>query len=334
MNHAIDTDDVDLALRLLRNDPGPGQTGYELRVSVEAIHLPGAAEHPLYPYALGLAALFAAFRETASPPRISVTTRWPRCDVSSPSSDLAVELVVSNCREASRSRSARCTTRASTGNVPSTSPGPPVGALGSRRTWEPPRCIHAMAEDPDTAIPLAEEGLALARQIGQPTAIVMNLAALAAALAIETPNGPERCCVRASRFGRRSAMSRPSRSPKPCSSLPASETGPSPSSSRRALPRSPLARRPAPVRGDPQRRRSRHLRLPRARDRGRPPGRGAGSPRWDRRRCCDGGHRRARSGRAVRAAVERPQLRHPAAKTDHGHAQRHPRRGPCTRTAR
>ena len=62
MNYAIDTDDVDSRCGSLRNDPGPNQTGYELRVSVDAIHLPGASRTPLYPYALALAALFAAFR--------------------------------------------------------------------------------------------------------------------------------------------------------------------------------------------------------------------------------------------------------------------------------
>ena len=62
MNHAIDVGDVDLALRLLRNMPGPSQTGYELRLPVGAIYLPGATAHPLYPYAVGLAAIHAAFR--------------------------------------------------------------------------------------------------------------------------------------------------------------------------------------------------------------------------------------------------------------------------------
>ena len=62
MNHAIDIGDIDLALRLLHDMPGGSQTGYELRLPIDAIHIPGATEHPLYPYAVGTAAIFAAFR--------------------------------------------------------------------------------------------------------------------------------------------------------------------------------------------------------------------------------------------------------------------------------
>src|SRR3954451_719023 len=98
MNYAIDTDDVDLAWRLLRHAPGLGQTGYELRLPVDAIDRPGAAEHPLYPHALALAALFAAARgdrEDAKRLGDDALAAARRLD-----SDLAprVELVVSNSR--------------------------------------------------------------------------------------------------------------------------------------------------------------------------------------------------------------------------------------------
>jgi len=47
--------------------------------------------------------------------------------------------------------------------------------------------FHAMAGDPDAAVPLATEGLALARRVEMPTLITSNLAALAGALADEDP---------------------------------------------------------------------------------------------------------------------------------------------------
>src|SRR5882724_11395925 len=43
--------------------------------------------------------------------------------------------------------------------------------------------FHVMAGDSDAAVPLATEGLALARHIGMPTAIAYSLTALAGALA-------------------------------------------------------------------------------------------------------------------------------------------------------
>ena len=47
--------------------------------------------------------------------------------------------------------------------------------------------MYATAGDADKAIPLATEGLGIARQVGMPTIISMNLAALASALAEREP---------------------------------------------------------------------------------------------------------------------------------------------------
>ncbi len=53
MNHAIDTDNVDLALRLVSNAPIDQRFGYRLVLPVDAVlRLPGAADHPLYPMGL------------------------------------------------------------------------------------------------------------------------------------------------------------------------------------------------------------------------------------------------------------------------------------------
>jgi hypothetical protein len=62
MNNAIDLDSADLALRLVVNLPTPQtQTGYTLQLPVASTFaLTGASDHPLYPVAVGVAAVQAA----------------------------------------------------------------------------------------------------------------------------------------------------------------------------------------------------------------------------------------------------------------------------------
>jgi predicted ATPase len=63
INHAIDLGNVDLAMRLVCNTPPPDiQFGYATWLPFDAVcELPGAGDHPLYPYALAWAALRAAW---------------------------------------------------------------------------------------------------------------------------------------------------------------------------------------------------------------------------------------------------------------------------------
>jgi hypothetical protein len=64
VNHAIDTNNVDLALRLVHNTMNRGlQSGWRVILPVDAVlRLAGAADHPLYPFGLTVAAHEAAFR--------------------------------------------------------------------------------------------------------------------------------------------------------------------------------------------------------------------------------------------------------------------------------
>jgi hypothetical protein len=98
VNHAIDTDNVDLALRLVRNTANRGlQSGWRVILPVDALlRLPGATDHPLYPVGLAAAALEAAFRgdltrseaagqealaaagRLASDPDVDVLVSWAR----------------------------------------------------------------------------------------------------------------------------------------------------------------------------------------------------------------------------------------------------------------
>jgi hypothetical protein len=65
VNYAINTADADLALRLVRHNPAPGQQlGFGLYLPVPVmVDLPGAASHDLYPYALAVSAVMASLGE-------------------------------------------------------------------------------------------------------------------------------------------------------------------------------------------------------------------------------------------------------------------------------
>jgi predicted ATPase len=62
VNHAVDTAEADLALRIVRHAPAPGvQLGFALHLPVLAvIGLPGATSHDLYPYAVALSAIISS----------------------------------------------------------------------------------------------------------------------------------------------------------------------------------------------------------------------------------------------------------------------------------
>jgi predicted ATPase len=192
VSHAIDTDDVDLGLRLLCATPPPGvQVGYRLLLSFDGVlGLTGAAEHPLYPLALAAAAytaarqgdvvrgtaaceeaLAAATRLGADPDhlveelvwrtRAAVAVAKERWDDAAAFIDHTVELARA-CLLPARS-----------------------GALSHNLAGA--AFAHMMAGQPDIAAPLAREGLEAARDLGAPAYIVMNLIALAGALADQDP---------------------------------------------------------------------------------------------------------------------------------------------------
>jgi predicted ATPase/class 3 adenylate cyclase len=186
MSYAIDTDDVDVALRLLRNSFYPGgllaPVGYEVRLPVDpALGLSNAAAHPFYPFGLATAAWRAAQRgdleaaETLSGQALSAAG-----DLSDP--DHRVRLIVSSAQvmcayargavgDAASGMDRYVVDARSTGLLPLTA----VGLAGAAT-------LHAMAGETDAAVRLATEGLSLARDLEMPTVISANLCALAAAL--------------------------------------------------------------------------------------------------------------------------------------------------------
>jgi len=187
MNHAIATDNVDLALRLLFHTPSAFQVGYVLRLPVEPVlELTGAPEHRLYPYALATIAYRAAeqgdsdLTETRCEEALAVLKRRG-------SDPDHVEMTVSVARGigartvGAHDESATHFERAAQLARAGGQLGVAAALLGSASD------AHTTAGRVEPAILLATEGLALARQIGMPTAVALNLTALAGALASRDP---------------------------------------------------------------------------------------------------------------------------------------------------
>ena len=185
---AVDRGDVDLALELLTASFSPAWGGYMVRLPTDALGLDGAPEHPLYPLGLAMAAFDAASHgDRVDAERLcdEALAAARRLD-SDP--DRRVELWISTARQASAyaagafldaARFAEQTAEIgrATGQL-----RPVASGLSAAAVW------YTMAGDPDTALSLATEGLAVARRLGNPNTIGLNLAALAGALADSDPN--------------------------------------------------------------------------------------------------------------------------------------------------
>ena len=189
INNAIDTDDADVGLRLVCGMPSElRQVGVELRPPAESVAtLAGAAEHPLYPKCLVLAGFQAAQR--GDRPRavslrgeaLAAAERLGDPDglVEFQASGILVNLafsVGSDTTAAAYSEEAAEMARAA-GHFDFL-----AGVLAAAATY------RAMAGEPERAMALASEGLTVARRLGAPSFLALNLVALAAASAEEDPD--------------------------------------------------------------------------------------------------------------------------------------------------
>jgi predicted ATPase len=189
MGTAVDTEDVDLAFRLLRSVPALGlQSGFGFWLPSEAaLGLPGASEHPDYPLVLASAAMRALTQgETEQGERLcdealSAERRLgahPDGLVDSmlgpPRSMVAVNRGLWHDAAVEAERNAELNRSAGRLHFAASS----LAAAGH---------CHAMAGDSDTGIPLATEALVLARQVGMPYIIGLALASLASSLAERDP---------------------------------------------------------------------------------------------------------------------------------------------------
>ena len=189
MSFAVDRGDVDVALELLTASSPAAQVGYALRLPTdEVLGLDGASEHPLYPVGLAIAAVRAALRgDRMDADRLCDEAVAAARRLGSDPDRLVGEWVA-NARQslafaagafpdAARFAEQEAEIGRATGRLYAVANG-----LAAAATW------YTMAGDPDTALPLATEGLAVARNLGAPYFIGLNLAALAGALADRDPD--------------------------------------------------------------------------------------------------------------------------------------------------
>jgi predicted ATPase/class 3 adenylate cyclase len=162
-----------------------------------ALALPGATEHPGYPLALAVSALFASIRADVT----GAEELWRR----------AAEANARRDTPDWRVEAAICAARAGIANT--------IGAFadGARRAEQAAGLAraggdladtsfhlglavanHILAGDTPAAVPLAREALALARQTGAPALIATSLLAVGTAVA-ETDPDQARACLRESR---------------------------------------------------------------------------------------------------------------------------------------
>jgi predicted ATPase/class 3 adenylate cyclase len=186
-NHAIGADNVDLAFRLLFNTPSAFQVGYVLRLPVEPmLALTGATEHPLYPYGLATIAYRAAERgdldttETRCSEALAAVERRGSDPEGIAMTVSVARGIVARSIGAFDESAAHFEHAADIGRVTGRL-GEAAALLGSASD------ACTTAGDVDAAIALATDGLALARQVGQPSAVSLNLTALAGALADRDP---------------------------------------------------------------------------------------------------------------------------------------------------
>ena len=183
-NHAIDTDNVDLAFRQAREMRAQWLgLDYRLRVDAEPLlGLTGASEHPLFAFALSLAAGQAAQTGDLE----AATIRCEQAIAAAARLDNAERLAVEAFEWSIRANlasgrgatdeAAQYMRRAAEASRAAKRPAEVALSLGSAATY------YVMAGDTKEALPLATEGLALARQVQMPSLTVHTLVALAGAL--------------------------------------------------------------------------------------------------------------------------------------------------------
>jgi predicted ATPase/class 3 adenylate cyclase len=195
VNYAVDTTDVDLALRLVRHSPPPAsQLGFGLYLPLPAIiELPGATSHDLYPYALAASASAAATRgeldhvEDSCQEALQASRR-----LSSQHERLWVEYLIAVARNARlvalgqwRESAGYGEQAAATAREDGRESQAAIG-LAAAATG------YTMAGDPQAGVGVARQALELARAVGAPTIIALCLVALAGTLAGSDPPAARR----------------------------------------------------------------------------------------------------------------------------------------------
>jgi hypothetical protein len=193
------TGHVDTAFQMLAGlASGEVRTSYQLLLPGEAaLELPGAADHPGYPLAVAVSALCASLRADAAGAE-ELCRRAASASARRDPPHWRVEEVILAARvniafaagafaDAARLAEQAAGIARAGGDLAETSLELILASAG-----------HLFAGDAPAAVPLADEALALARQIGAPALVATSLLAVGAAVAGTDP-GQARACLRESR---------------------------------------------------------------------------------------------------------------------------------------
>ena len=196
---AIDTANVDTAFQMLAGfAPSEVWNTYPLLLPGEAaLELPGAAEHPGYPLAVAVSALFASIRADGSGAE-ELCHRAADANARRDTPDWRVEETICAARQ-----NIAMTTGAfaEAGRLAEQAASiARVGADLADASLELTIAVagHLLVDDAPGAVPLARQALVLARQVGAPALIATGLLAVGLAVA-DTDPGQARACLRESR---------------------------------------------------------------------------------------------------------------------------------------
>jgi predicted ATPase len=196
---AIDASNVDTAFRILAGfAPCEVWNSYPLLLAgTAALELPGGTEHPGYPLALAVSALFASIRADAAAAE-DLCRQSAEANARRDTPDWRVEATVCATRQniamttgefadAARLAEQVAGLARAGGDIADASIELAIAVAG-----------HVLVDDAPRAVPLARKALALARQIGTPALIATGLLAVGLSVA-ETDPRQARACLRESR---------------------------------------------------------------------------------------------------------------------------------------
>jgi predicted ATPase len=190
VQHALDTVDADLALRLVYVQPPPlVQVGYQLRLPVEdALALPGASTHPLYAYALTVMARLAAFQGDLERAEAAAAEAFAAVQVQGDDWEAqATAYTTFSGVATSRGAFTEAAEVLTEGAEVARSAGTAGSKVMAGFMLSSAAMCYTMAGNAQAGEPFAAEAVAIARETGAPLVIALTLVALAGALAGSDP---------------------------------------------------------------------------------------------------------------------------------------------------
>jgi len=196
---AIRAGNLDAAFAILAGfAPVEVSNTYPLLLPGEAaLELPGASEHPGYPLALAVAAVFASNRVDVTGAQ-ELSRRALDANARRPTPDWRVEETVYAARHIIAANTGVFADAAHLAEQAADIARAGGDLADASIELVLASAYHVMVGDAPTAVPLAREALALARRVGAPARIATGLLAVGLAVA-DTDPGQARACLRESR---------------------------------------------------------------------------------------------------------------------------------------